>query len=199
MPTPPVDRLHQRYYQTRSVNRALGAPPGWPSYPAFAAWARANGYAPGRRLHRARKGQPYGPNNAAWVDPADAALGRRVAGFGAERTVRQWARSRACQVGEKTLAARLAAGEPLETAVARRGGRPKPAGADPRLYRAWRSVRSRAKALGVPVDPAWADYAGFRDWARANGYAPTRRQYLARTDPARGFTRANCEWRAVRK
>lgn len=45
---------------------------------------------------------------------------------------------------------------------------------------------------GITVCDAWQGFEGFRDWARANGYAD--HLSIERNDPSKGYSPENCEW-----
>lgn len=72
-----------------------------------------------------------------------------------------------------------------------------------RLYSIWESMLKRCRTptataferyggRGISVDPAWQDYAPFRDWALANGYAADLS--IDRIDTDGNYSPSNCQW-----
>jgi len=75
---------------------------------------------------------------------------------------------------------------------------------DSRLYTIWLDMRQRCRnpnhisyrnygARGITIDPRWNDFVAFRDWAKANGYAPDRS--IDRYPEKDGsYSPENCRW-----
>lgn len=77
-----------------------------------------------------------------------------------------------------------------------------------RLYRIWKAMwdrcdNSQAKnyrwygGKGIKVDPLWADFMFFRDWAEANGYEDDLE--IDRRDASGDYCPENCQWLTKRE
>ncbi|MDR2945932.1 MAG: AP2 domain-containing protein [Candidatus Adiutrix sp.] len=73
----------------------------------------------------------------------------------------------------------------------------------PKLYRIWCAMRNRCSnpnrsnyqyygGKGVTVCPEWHDYAAFKTWALANGYADDLE--IDRIDSGGDYSPDNCQW-----
>lgn len=71
------------------------------------------------------------------------------------------------------------------------------------LYQRWHGIRSRCLVpsasgysryggAGITVCAEWDDFAAFRDWALANGYA--KHLTIDREDNDKGYEPGNCRW-----
>lgn len=96
----------------------------------------------------------------------------------------------------------------LRRELARQRRPPTKHGASPRglatkLYGIWRTMRGKCRnrrhfsyryygGRGITVCEAWHDYATFRAWAMANGYAEGLS--IDRIDPDGHYEPANCRW-----
>lgn len=76
------------------------------------------------------------------------------------------------------------------------------------LYKRWKSMRARCYypgnssyryygAKGIGVDPAWATFEAFAEWALGTGFQPDLE--LDRIDPGRYYGPANCRWATKRE
>lgn len=74
---------------------------------------------------------------------------------------------------------------------------------DRRLFRLWKSMRDRCYnprannwawygGKGIQIDPAWNDFAPFREWALANGYQDGLQ--IDREDTGKNYEPSNCRW-----
>lgn len=70
-----------------------------------------------------------------------------------------------------------------------------------RLYSIWKNMRQRIsnpnlpKAhiyYGLPLEPKWETFTGFKAWAEVNGYADNLT--IDRIDPSIGYLADNCRW-----
>jgi hypothetical protein len=78
-----------------------------------------------------------------------------------------------------------------------------------RLYRIWRGMLARCETTkdpakrqhyadrGIRVCKSWHDYAAFKAWALANGYAP--HLTIDRRDNDGGYEPANCRWATAKE
>lgn len=83
---------------------------------SISAWLRDPRCGVDRHTLLRRLQQGWTPEDAISL-PGGARRGRQITGFGCTQSIREWARDARCRVSYTTLAARLAAGWPLEEAL----------------------------------------------------------------------------------
>lgn len=81
------------------------------SFPTFAEWADANGYAPNLILDRMDNSKGYSPENCRWTTHKVNNNNRRdnvmVSAFGENKTLAQWSEDERCEVTYDTLYYRI--------------------------------------------------------------------------------------------
>lgn len=109
-----------RYYGARGITVC----PEWNSdYPAFYAWATANGYREGLEIDRIDGDGNYAPDNCRWVTRVanieNRSVTRWIEAFGERKTASQWTQDARCSVSAPLIRGRIADGWDHESAVAR--------------------------------------------------------------------------------
>lgn len=83
----------------------------WMKFPAFKAWAEANGYTDDMTLERDDVNRGYSPDNCRWIPATEQANNRRSTRWtsyaGETKSLREWSRDERCVVTYATLYARV--------------------------------------------------------------------------------------------
>ncbi len=99
--------------------RGITVCPEWESFPAFMAWAVANGYDDHLTLDRINTNGPYSPDNCRWATRKEQANNRRTSRMltlnGRTQSMQQWADE--IQMDTSTIWRRLHSGWPVERAL----------------------------------------------------------------------------------
>lgn len=90
-------------------------------YPAFKAWALANGYTDDLQIDRADNDGPYSPSNCRWVtgkaNSRNTRRTRLLTIFGETKCMAEWGEDPRCAVAADTIATRLHRGWDPEVAL----------------------------------------------------------------------------------
>ena len=78
--------------------------PEWAQFPAFYAWALANGYGPGRKLVRDREEDGFSPTNCRWASKRKYKhWGELFEAFGERKSLAEWSRDPRCVIAPATF------------------------------------------------------------------------------------------------
>lgn len=118
-------RCYQKSHeaQKRYSSNGITVCPEWRSYRTFMEWAQASGYADGLEIDRINNDLGYSPDNCRWATRQENQRNRgnnlrEIPAFGEMRTPIHWSEDDRCKVSYHTLLKRLAAGWPVEIAIA---------------------------------------------------------------------------------